>query len=218
MIIDPYRYASASTLLDGLVSWWSLDEASGTRVDSHGSNNLTDNNTVGSATGKISTAASFVQANSEYLSGTASLPGGSFSFAAWVQPTSGGVAFYPYFEIDASGDACDVFAFQSKWQCRTQGNTILDSGVATSAGVWAFVVFGHDGSTAFISVNGGAKSTLSNGALTFAATENFNIGKQLNAGNYFDGLVDEAALWNRELTAAEITELYNSGNGIGYPG
>lgn len=31
-----------------LVSWWNLSEASGSRVDSHGSNDLADNNTVGS--------------------------------------------------------------------------------------------------------------------------------------------------------------------------
>lgn len=37
----------------GLVSWWSLTENSGTRADSHGSNTLTDNNTVTSADGKV---------------------------------------------------------------------------------------------------------------------------------------------------------------------
>lgn len=36
-----------------MVSWWSLDEASGSRADSHGSNTLTDNNTVTQAAGKV---------------------------------------------------------------------------------------------------------------------------------------------------------------------
>ena len=35
-----------SDLLTSLVSWWELDELSGTRIDAHGSNNLTDNATV----------------------------------------------------------------------------------------------------------------------------------------------------------------------------
>ena len=43
-------YAAAveagSKLLDGLVSYWSLDEQSGARADSVGGNHLTDNNTV----------------------------------------------------------------------------------------------------------------------------------------------------------------------------
>lgn len=41
-----------------LIAWWDLDEVSGTRFDSHGSNDLTDNRTVSSATGIVSGQAS----------------------------------------------------------------------------------------------------------------------------------------------------------------
>ena len=44
----------------GLVSYWALDETSGTRYDSHGSNDLTDNNTVGYTTGVQGNAADFI--------------------------------------------------------------------------------------------------------------------------------------------------------------
>lgn len=69
-------FGGHATLTDGLVSYWPLDEESGTRVDIVGTNDLTDNNTVGFATvtgppnfpaGK---AASFVAANNESLSAT----------------------------------------------------------------------------------------------------------------------------------------------------
>ena len=40
-----------SALKTSLEAWWELDEDSGTRVDSHGSNDLTDNNTVTANTG-----------------------------------------------------------------------------------------------------------------------------------------------------------------------
>ncbi len=40
-----------SALKTSLEAWWDLQEESGTRVDSHGSNNLTDNNTVTAAAG-----------------------------------------------------------------------------------------------------------------------------------------------------------------------
>lgn len=36
-----------------MVSWWALDEQSGSRADSHGSNTLTDNNTVTVAAGNV---------------------------------------------------------------------------------------------------------------------------------------------------------------------
>ena len=37
----------ASSLLTSLISYWKLDETSGTRVDVVSGNDLTDNNTVG---------------------------------------------------------------------------------------------------------------------------------------------------------------------------
>lgn len=54
------RYAdisSANRTAWGLVSWWELDENSGTRADKHGSNTLTDNNTVTANDGKVDYAA-----------------------------------------------------------------------------------------------------------------------------------------------------------------
>ena len=58
---------SHDTLTDNLVSWWDLKEENGTREDSHGDNDLTDHNTVGSATGPRGLAASFNRDNSENL-------------------------------------------------------------------------------------------------------------------------------------------------------
>ena len=33
-----------------------------------------------------------------------------------------------------------------------------------------------------------------------------------NPSQYFDGKIDEVAVWNDELTSAEVTAIYNSGN------
>ena len=48
---DIGRTGDGSALKTSLQSWHELDEASGTRVDAHGSNDLTDNNTVTDAEG-----------------------------------------------------------------------------------------------------------------------------------------------------------------------
>jgi hypothetical protein len=42
-----------------LIAWWSMDETSGTRFDSHGTNALSDNGNVGTTTGVVGNAASF---------------------------------------------------------------------------------------------------------------------------------------------------------------
>ena len=83
----PYSlpWSSGSSLLTGLVSWWNLDETSGTRADSVGSNHLTDVNTVGYAAGKIGNAASFVAANNETLSTETALFEDDFTLSMWVK-------------------------------------------------------------------------------------------------------------------------------------
>ena len=55
-------------ITDMLIGHWKLNEASGSRSDSHGSNPLDDNNTVTQETGKIDDAAQCTKINSEYLS------------------------------------------------------------------------------------------------------------------------------------------------------
>src|SRR5262245_2022186 len=78
-----------SPLLNALMAHWRLEEASGTRVDAHGGNNLGDINTVGQAAGKLGNAASFLAASEESLTigDNAALRMGdiNFTIAGWVR-------------------------------------------------------------------------------------------------------------------------------------
>ena len=66
---NTHSITNHETLTTGLVSYWNLDEVSGTRYDAHGDNDLTDNNTVGSTDGLGGRkCASFDGDNEEYLS------------------------------------------------------------------------------------------------------------------------------------------------------
>ena len=68
-------------------------------------------------------------------------------------------------------------------------------------------------------VNGSSAGTFS-GAFDSGGLDMFSIGVEYDnvsgsAGNpeqYFDGKIDEVAVWNDELTSAEVTAIYNSGN------
>src|SRR3972149_1905325 len=83
---------------DDLVAGWKLDESSDgsapvARADVLGVYELTDNNTVASATGKIGNAASFVTANSESLSVADTddaLDGGDrdLTYSLWIKTTT----------------------------------------------------------------------------------------------------------------------------------
>src|SRR5688572_27825357 len=83
------RCRRRAALLNALIAHWRLDEASGTRVDAHGGNDLGEINNVGQAAGKIGNAASFVGGNSEALGilDNAALSMGDFDFtlAGWVR-------------------------------------------------------------------------------------------------------------------------------------
>jgi hypothetical protein len=80
----------------GLVSCWPMNETSGTRADLYGGNNLTDNNTVGNATGKVGNAADFELDNSEYLSGS-NISLTSFTIGGWFYVESINIGFQNLF-------------------------------------------------------------------------------------------------------------------------
>jgi PKD repeat protein len=85
-------YVEATGLDYGLRGYWRLDEGSGTRYDASASgNDLTDYNTVGSATGIVGLAADFERDNGEYLSIDHGVQSGlaitgSLTLAGWIKP------------------------------------------------------------------------------------------------------------------------------------
>ena len=55
----------------------------------------------------------------------------------------------------------------------------------------------------------------------YQSSSEFSFGAYFNEGSpisssYFDGLMEAVSFYNRVLTAAEITSLYNSGSGLEY--
>src|SRR4051812_15505774 len=141
------------TYPSGLVGLWHLDEGSGlSRADSVNSTTLTDVNTVGSAAGKISNAASFPAANTtkELTAANNANIGGytDFSFGFWCNFTDttanhgivGKGAQDAYLEY--------VFAYNAgtdsiQLAVRDLGVTVINTNATfTATGVWHFVVGG----------------------------------------------------------------------------
>lgn len=220
-------------LIDNLVSYWELEEASGTRNDAHGTNHLTDNNTVTQGTGKVGNAADFEDTASEYLSITdnasLSVGTGSFTLCAWVRleskPAHRGTIVAKHGSNDMEyglrwhngADAFEVrissgagFTNPMDFQATTFG--------APSLATWYFVVVWFDsvGHTLNIQVNDGAINSDSYAFTSYDSGASLTIGGEPNFGEYFDGLIDQVGLWKRVLTTGEKTSLYNSGAGMSY--
>jgi hypothetical protein len=219
-------------LTDSLVSYWSLDEASGNALDAHGANDLSDNNTVGTATGKINGGRDFERDNSEYfrLADNASLSTGDidFTFTAWVkfETLTSGMTQVILSKWDDVLDFEYWLAFfgssdKLTFYVSSSGGTLTftDTTAVASAGVWYFVVAWHDAAanTINLQVNDGAVASASHSAGVRDGASAFCIGAQANPTNYTDGVIDEVGFWKRVLTSDERTQLYNAGAGLAYP-
>jgi hypothetical protein len=225
---------AASPLLTDLVAYWNLDEASGTRADSHTNGlDLTDNNTVGSGLGVdgVSTAADFVAANSEYLSRAHSAAlnptfAAGFTVGFWFRPsaaTSYGTFLaknagaggppqrqYGIFRDDVSNALYADIADDS-------GGSALQSGVGSvPVGSWTYVLMWFDPADdkTHIQCNNGtvldSAGTLAS-LMTDADGDLVFGGAGAGGGGYSSGRMQGVGLWGRVLTADERTWLYQSG-------
>ncbi len=213
-------------LIDNLVAYWPLDEASGNAIDAHGSNDLSDQNTVGSATGLITNARDFENGSAEYfnLTDNADMSTGDidFTFSCWVKAESLSSAQFVlckanFFSTSEYGIWWESDRF--RWRAGTS-TTVADNYGALSTGTWANVVAWHDSvnNIVGIAVNAGTANTQSYSSGVSDTGEEFRIGS--DSQGFFikwDGLICEVGFWKRVLTSTERTDLYNSGAGLAYP-
>lgn len=222
-------------LIDNLISYWKLDEASGSALDAHGSHNLAElGGTMGAVTGKISGARDFEADDTESfrVANHADLQGGDtdFTIQAWVKVESTGASRRIIAKWEGGGVLEYLLELASVNQFRffvSNNGSASVSVTATNFGTpsldtWYLIHAWHDSvnNEIGISVNAGTPNTTSHSTGVFAGTSGFNIGGSgsgAGSGNGFDGAIDEAGFWRKVLTSDERTALYNGGNGRAYP-
>lgn len=229
-----------STLTTNLVSYWELEEASGTRVDSHGANDLSESGTggVGQVSGAQGNAADFEAGDSDYLSITdASQSGldltGDVSVSFWITPESQPATNSQYSIVSkynsATANRSYDFAYRDvsstkyfRFVSTTTGSTnfnILDVAYTMSNATTYHVVMTFDASAATMElwVNGSSQGTAT-GSFTsiYNGSSDFRISGLGNSTSFFDGVLDEVGIWSKVLTSSEISDLYNSGTPLEY--
>jgi hypothetical protein len=81
-----------------------------------------------------------------------------------------------------------------------------------AAGSWVHGAATWDGSDVILYVNGSPVTTNSvSGTLADATGQSFSVGELDNGNNPAEGLYDEVIVFNRALSAAEISDLYTNG-------
>jgi hypothetical protein len=212
----------------GLVGHWTFDEGTGTRAnDSSGLGNT--GTLVGSptwATGKLGKALSFNGSNQFIRASVPAARTSVVTVSAWIKPASSMTSRQDFL---ASGSA--ALYSTNNWIFSVKGNTGVTAGLSVlgyspsssadlsttgavlTTGAWSHVVFVSDGVTTTIYVNG---VSVKSGALSLNAgnTTGEFIGASSNDGvtwNFpFNGSIDDARVYNRALSAAEVAALYKS--------
>jgi hypothetical protein len=204
----------------GALAFWKLDNL----IDSSGNNNtLTNNGSVQFVAGKVGNCAQFTGSNSVYLQDSSLSSAfnplgssGSFTVSIWVNPASfsnyqafiGGPNQSFIIHLDAGGN---LYCNEAQ-SGDAQINGILQ------LNQWQHIVFIK--STA----SGNRTKVWYNGSNIYNQLTNNNnnyLSKtSVTLGNYgvlnfpYNGKLDMAGIWNRELTNQEILNLYNNGNGL----
>ncbi|MEA2014105.1 MAG: LamG domain-containing protein, partial [Thermodesulfobacteriota bacterium] len=214
--------ASGTRYHAGCVADWRLDESSGTIKDHSGQNN--DGKTYGGVTygapGKVWTALKF-DGTSGYVNcgnnTSLNILAGDFTVGAWIKPAS---------HISKAGQRYTIMAnYSPGWildlSCDDNGTK---EGYRFYSGKtvykytppggrfsldWTHFIVTRNSKTKELKLylNGELKRSW-NKTTVGASTNSVLIGKRTD-GSWFNGIIDEAQIYNRELSAAEITDLYN---------
>lgn len=228
-----YGYASG---LSGLLGYWRLGEASGvTAIDDAG--NHLDGTLAGGyslgVTGAVADGNKAVQFNGTtgYISraNTGLTPTTGVTLACFMKFTNIPGLGVPQ-AIGGAGTVVNGIGVPSGYTLTVQGagfgNALLTFAIARAIGgpllisaSWTPNVnaFNHlcgtyDGTTLQLYIDGVSVASASRlpDAISYGTTTTFRLGQDDNLYGYLDGTVDEATVYNRALTQAEVTGLYGS--------
>ncbi|HUC01691.1 MAG TPA: LamG-like jellyroll fold domain-containing protein [Candidatus Paceibacterota bacterium] len=220
--LEPLDYGDAS-----LVGFWPMDEGSGTvAYDDSGSNatGTWNGGQVGTASGyysagKIGSYAGAFDGSSTYLANTGNNPAlvltNAMTLVAWVK-------------VNASGTDMKVISKRPSYVLTVFSNNIPETeifiggtskdtrsasgGTTLVNGVWYQLAGTYNGSTLTTYVNGVLDRQISVSGTMDSTAYVLDLGKTADGTNAnFNGLIDDARVYNRALSAAEIAALYNGG-------
>lgn len=226
-----------SSLLTGLVSAWSLDEGSGVRFDSHGSNHLRQRSTLAQDNlsndlGLIRAGVVFNGGSSLRVASNPSLRMGDidFTIAFWINSPNPISYQCPLSEWNAGSpinSSLLVELYSGRIAFSVRDPTDSFNGTATHSTVlasaqWHLVICFHDAVNNWVGVivNQEQPVLTSWGYGCRQGTADFVVGSYGNT--YGSPLVDKTivenlCLWKRLLTEAELEQLWNNGKGLRYP-
>lgn len=225
-------------LLANLLTYWPLDEMSGSRVDVHGGYTLSEVGTLGYGGGLAYPNAALYDmtadnaltrslASCALINFSQSTP---FTIAAWLYLTaeSGGPDTPAYYRSilninggSAFGGGYTIHTTAGRQIYCVLGNTggtayNLHTGHFLALNTWQLFAWTHNAGSLMYYLDGA--TVTDENAIGFAAASagNFYVGIKAGASYVFDGRMGPVMMFNRALATSELNWLYNGGLGRTY--
>ena len=219
-----------SSLETDLISWWTLDETSGTNAeDIWGTNNGTLENTedgdwvdgiIGNGLKIDGVDERIVVPNSTSLDAVGE---GSITACIWFNTTTKTAEHYLLEKSDGNNFAIHIYGprgttgYMKTYLKDGSNQPIIEGTTDCADGEWHHVCVVRDTTEDKLRlyVDGAEDNTEVEDTTNadMSNTANFIIGSKYNDVNYWTGTIDEVGIWNRSLSASEISDLCNLGSG-----
>lgn len=212
---------TGGTLTTNLISWYNFESDS---TDEFGTINGTETSITHPA-GKIGNAAEFnAQTDKIDFGNNFDVTTGPFSISAWFKFTTAIAGNYPLIIGKSNYDGV------SDWEVRfvNGGGTIqfglygpsLSDVITTVTdykdNTWHHIVAYRNGTNIKIRIDDATETSGTDNARNVSNALSAGIGQMIANHGYSQCLIDLVGVWSKALSAQEITDLHNGGNGNAY--
>lgn len=221
---------------ENLISYYRCEDGASpsTVVDDRGAVDLTANGTIDDdASGKINNALGFVSTSSEYANAdsTERYVSYPYSYCGWAKLTSTGSAqtLFSIYDVAVTNHYVGITILGNgttvEFPVREGSSGVIQvTGQTPTDGNWHFYACVlHSATERYLYIGTGTTvnkyGSASETAKTPANLDGYALGafnRSSGPENYTNGSLDEWSVWNRALTDAEVTWLFNNGNGRSY--
>ncbi|MCA9063465.1 MAG: hypothetical protein KDA96_10410, partial [Planctomycetaceae bacterium] len=212
------RIGITNNLPSGAISYYTFDD--GTAKDVLGNNQPSAANAPAWVSGASGLAGDFNGVD-DYIvvPNSTSLSASTVTVDVWVRPDATGVNSTIVTKEGVVASSEIGFGFRQRadnhfWFVLGRegaASAIAASTTTLTAGQWYHLTGTYDGSNAKLYVNGILEATTAT-TVALNSTTPMVIGRQQISGGFFDGMIDELALFDRPLTSGEVAAVYAAGD------